>query len=147
MKSKNERYLYLKKLYDNSEQIIRGMLYDKYMPYINYHNVDKICDNCTDYTCIYDPVDAFFDTVCKKLIDRFDKTEKAIIYLTLSPYHKKDVVCSLTIISDNNISVKISNTATCKSLQLYTKPFSSKDTYFAELAYDLFRLSNKIQQK
>lgn len=147
VKNNREHSLYVKNLYHNAGRIISDKLFDKYLAYIDYISAYKISADCFHINCIYDPIGAFFDSVCHMIIQLFSDNKDIVIYQIMSPHHKKDVICGLSVIHNHTAYANLYNLNMCKPVKLYTIPFSEKDIRMLELSDNLFKMSKTIQQK
>ena len=147
VKNNLEHSLYVKNLYHNAGRIIRDKLFDKYSAYIDYISAYIISAEYFRINCIYDPIGAFFDAVCHMIIKQFSDNKDIVIYQIMSPHHKKDVICGLSVIHNHTAYATLYNMNVCKSIKLYTIHFSEKDIGMLELSDNLFKMSKTIQQK
>ena len=147
VKNNLEHSLYVKNLYHNAGRIIRDKLFDKYSAYIDYISAYTISAEYFRINCIYDPIGAFFDAVCHMIIKQFSDNNDIMIYQIMSPHHKKDVICGLSVIHNHTAYANLYNLNVCKTVKLYTISFSEKDIRILELSDNLFKMSKTIQQK
>ena len=122
-------------------------LFDKYCSYIDYSSLNAFLNTNIPYIVLNDPVFAFFDALCHKISKKYSTDKNTVIYQTMSPYHKKDVIYSILVINNNHIIKKAVNTPICKSIKLYTLNFSDKDIKYLNFSHVIFKNSNKIQQE
>ncbi|MBR2027766.1 MAG: hypothetical protein IKA10_02095 [Oscillospiraceae bacterium] len=147
MKNRYDRFLYIKTLQENTGRIIMDKLFDKFCSYINYRKLYATLQKCSKTIIINDPINAFFDTLCRTVIEKYICDGNCTIYLIMSPYHKKEVIYSLLVVNNKSLALKVSNLPLCKVFQPYTIDFSADDIKYLNHSYKIFRNSNKIQQE
>ena len=81
------------------------------------------------------------------IIQLFSDNKDIVIYQIMSPHHKKDVICGLSVIHNHTAYANLYNLNVFKPVKLYTIPFSEKDIRMLELSDNLFKMSKTIQQK
>lgn len=147
VKNSIERNIYIKTLHENIGRILMDKLFDKYSGYINHKSLNTLLHSNGCQIYIYDHSGAFFDALCNKILHTKSADKNTVIYQIMSPYHKKDVIYGLLVIDNNIVFKDILNTGLCKPLSLYTVDFSLNDVKYLNFSYNIFKISNKIQQE
>ena len=140
------RLLYRQQLYLNCAAILMNKIYREYEHYIDYNTLDTIYNSYGDYRYINDCCYVFFDTLCNKIYRQLSE-KSDVIYLTLSPFHSKNVISGILVKTNNTVLCNVDNSPLCKANKLYTTEINANFNKKLQIIADLIEKSNKIQQE